>query len=956
MEKENIFEIGESIQHQYDESKRCGLTKFAVGRVRCGMNSTLQGEEEDVFWLVLGNPHPTPIYKTDITGAIVGASSSPRSLQGDYGKRISRDSLLGGILIRHNEGTYNYTQKIKPKGVNNVSVNIFNKAAFTPTHNGIEDILIHYANEETEYMFNNLKELLDQQSQDQRLYLKKLAEERAKQEAYERALEEERRLAEERAAEERRKVAEEARKKAEEEQRRIKEEAARLEEKLKADKEKIQTAQSFIRRSVNLRSQHLLDPFQETAKRSHLYDGVPLLINGGPGTGKTTTMIQRLKFLLSDIALKEHEVQLTEAQIADLTDSTKVNENWLFFSPTDLLLHYLQNNMREEELNANEGNTFSIDNFRIKMMRQYRLNNPDTEGPFKSFKIKSREDLQLTRYPQNVIVDFEAFCVNNITQILLKAYQLNTSNFSWHQTALGIKAYCKKAENVKDMEALMRLFNALFDNEKKNVSSIEQPLNEELKLTATKLKQQVESQAQCKEEVYQLFERWAKEQEMRAEETSEEVSEDEMDEEEMEAEEDQSVSFDFESKLFTSLKGLLKTLSLKGIDSKQKVSKRQTELKTILDKYQLLSDISLSMIGERAWFMKNYAFLCRGLQSNILSQLPRLYKLYRKKVWTEKSDNYNQLLLERLVKNDNNKRLHPDEINLMLGFINNLLLSIYRKSRMRFEALRHPYVLAYRKWAKHVIGIDEATDYTLLDYYMMYSFRHYEYASVTLCGDIMQGLNRYGITDWQELKQFIMPNLEVDSLNISYRQLPTLLNMAREMYKDDQGCYPEYHTKNLPSESEPSAIAFVSDDDEQETRWIAHRIVEVYNAYDRQMPSVAIFVGEDENTEEFVERLNDCDWLDSIKVVDCTGGKTFARKDCVRVFRLSEVKGMEFEVVFFHHIDKAIKENASQIMRRYLYVGISRATSHLAATFTQEEGNEHILRYFNRNVNDWKMH
>lgn len=956
MKKENIFEIGESIQHQYDESKRCGLTKFAVGRVRCGMNSTLQGEKEDVFWLVLGNPFRMPNFRTDITGAVVGTSSSPRSSKGDYGQLISRDSLLGGILIRHNEGVHSYTQITKLKRKNQVFVVIFNKASFTPTHNSIEDILIHYANEEREYMFHNLKELLDQQSQDRRLYLNKLVEERAKQEAYERALEEERRLAEERAEEEKRKAAEEARKKAEEEQRRIKEEAARLEEKLKADKEKIQTAQSFIRKSVNLRSQHLLDPFQETAKRSHLYDGVPLLINGGPGTGKTTTMIQRLKFLLSDIALKEHEVQLTEAQIADLTDSTKVSENWIFFSPTDLLLHYLQNNMRDEELNANEGNTFSIENFRIKMMRQYRLNNPDTEGPFKSFKVKSEDDLQLIRYPQTVVMDFETFCVNNITQILLKAYHLNTANFSWHQTALGIKAYCKKAENVKDMEALMRLFNALLDNEKKNVSSIEQPLNEELKLKATKLKQQVESQEQCKEEIYQMFERWAKEQEMRAEDTSEEVSEDEMDEEEIEAEENQSVSFDFESKLFTSLKGLLKTLALKGIDSKQKVSKRQTELKTILDKYQLLSDISLSMIGERAWFMKNYAFLCRGLQSNILSQLPRLYKLYRKKAWTEKSDNYNQLLLERLVKNDNNKRLHPDEINLMLGFINNLLLSIYRKSRIRFDSLRHPYVLAYRKWTKHVIGIDEATDYTLLDYYMMYSFRHYEYASVTLCGDIMQGLNKYGITDWKELTQFIMPNLEVDSLNISYRQLPTLLNMAREMYKDDQGSYPEYHTKNLPSENEPAAIAFVSDDDEQETRWIAHRIVEVYNAYDRQMPSVAIFVGEEENTEAFVERLNDCDWLDSIKVVDCTGGKTFARKDCVRVFRLSEVKGMEFEVVFFHHIDEAIKENASQIMRRYLYVGISRATSHLAATFMQEEGNEHILKYFNRNVNDWKMH
>ena len=64
---------------------------------------------------------------------------------------------------------------------------------------------------------------------------------------------------------------------------------------------------------------------------------------------------------------------------------------------------------------------------------------------------------------------------------------------------------------------------------------------------------------------------------------------------------------------------------------------------------------------------------------------------------------------------------------------------------------------------------------------------------------------------------------------------------------------------------------------------------------------------------------------------------------------------MEFEVVFFYDIDKALQECSNDVMRRYLYVGISRATTHLAATFSQEEGNEEIINYFDKNKKNWKI-
>ena len=433
---------------------------------------------------------------------------------------------------------------------------------------------------------------------------------------------------------------------------------------------------------------------------------------------------------------------------------------------------------------------------------------------------------------------------------------------------------------------------------------------------------------------------------------------DEANENEMEQEEEEeqtSSRLDYDAKLFSTLRSLLKNLALKAIDSKQKISKRQNELMGILANNGITELFDLREIAELAWFVKNYAFLCRGITSNILSQLPRLYKLFRKKQVEMESGSYRKPLLEQLIKKDSNKHLHPDEVNLLIGFINNMLFNIYKKSRVRFDSLKHNYATAYRNNVKPVIGVDEATDYTLLDYYLIYSFRHYAISTVTLCGDIMQGLNKDGVNDWQELKMLVMPNLEVNELNVSYRQSPTLLNIAREMYKDDQMTFPSYYTKNKQTDNEPAPIVCVSVDEDEKARWIAERIVEVYNAYDHQMPSVAIFVGDDEDIDEFIERINELDILNSIEVVDCSGGKMIGRKDSVRVFRLSEVKGMEFEVVFFHNIDRAIHQDSSSLIRRYLYVGISRATNYLAATFCKEDGNEDVLKYFNRNVDSWEL-
>ena len=281
-----------------------------------------------------------------------------------------------------------------------------------------------------------------------------------------------------------------------------------------------------------------------------------------------------------------------------------------------------------------------------------------------------------------------------------------------------------------------------------------------------------------------------------------------------------------------------------------------------------------------------------------------------------------------------------------------MLQGIYKKSRKRFFDLKHKYAKAYQDNVKPVIGIDEATDYSILDYYFMTSFRYYEFSAITLCGDVMQGLNSNGISHWSELKKMILPDLEIKTLNISYRQLPTLLDMAREMYKDNQKEYPAYQSDKERGLDEPKPLLLISDDQEEKIIWISNRILDIYHNY-QELPSIAIFVGDDVDISEFIDRISDLDILNGIEVVDCSGNNTIQNKEMIRVFKLSEVKGMEFEAVFFYDIDTAIKQQSIQLMRKYLYLGISRATSHLAATMCSSKGQQNIIKYFDTESYEW---
>lgn len=938
--KEDIKQIGLSISSHASQENKEGIANRAFARAKCVLSSANTPEREWTFWLTNKEDYQGMRMQRDFTGSgTVYQLGRKTALQSSDGQPVYKNTRLGEVLTKYVSGTHSYSA---PGGLH--TLEIINRSSYKPTGSDPSEVEIRMADDPAIYRYQRLSHLLNAaKAEEARLKkqiegLKRIEEEKARLA---------RELEEKKAREEQARI-EALRIQKEEEERKMREEIARIEQAQAQLIEQEKAVRSFMRKNVMLRSQHLLDQYQEDAKRSHIYDNIPIVIDGGPGTGKTTTMIQRLKFLLSYQALEEYEAPITREQLEELTDETERDNHWLFFSPTELLLQYLRDNMREEGLRANDRNTRVVSKFRNKIMRDYQLFNPSKDGPFKDYK-PSEGESALIRDAKKAILEFERFIIDYCNKTFSQRASLKTDEHLWHQDALRIKSQFARVGKVKDIDALMRLFNSLHDNEKANVKSWSDELRELLKASAMTLQRIVSKDEDVTAKLNALFEKWRKERVI-----AEETDEDEdaiIDDDEDDTEEVSISRQEFDAQLFSELKKLIKKIGLKKFDSKIKLGKHSQEVLDIVSNFIDEEELDVETIGSIALFVRNYASLCRGIESNIIGVIPKLYKAFRKSQLEGKI--YKTDLLKKIITKDSNKHLHPDEQNLLLGFINEMLHSIYRKSRVRFDNLKHKYARAFKESVRNVIGVDEATDYSLLDYYFMISFRHYTFCSITLCGDIMQGLNDNGIKSWDELKKFILPNLEVKSLNISYRQLPTLLDVARELYHDDLGIYHNYKSEMAKSEKEPKPLMLISDDEDEKAEWISMRIREILDIYE-ELPSIAIFVGDDVNIPRFIERINDLDLINGIDIVDCSGDRQLQNKEMVRVFRISEVKGMEFEAAFFYDIDEAIFGHNEKLMRRFLYVGISRATSHLAATM-KDRGSVDFIKYFETEDTSWEL-
>ena len=928
-----IINIGKSIRHQHELERSNRGQQLAVARFDVEMTSP-NGERLTHLWLAGGSyiPGSRPVngIKKEEGSAYFNKNSAVGTLItsrpfGSY-KYQAPDRYRKGVLVERelsfsSRATYSTGSSIR-------NLNILIQGEPGRQFATLDDVL-KKVDELERQLEAKRKEQEERERQAKKLEEEKIAREAALAKA--KAEEAERLRKEQEAA-----IAEQKRQ--EEIRQRELEEIRKLEEEQTRALELIEQTNNSFRSGFEMRYQEIPDVSQTQAKISHIYDGIPIVIDGGPGTGKTTTSIQRLKFLIDPYLAEQEACKLTETQVNILTNPDEVSSHWIFISPSELLAQYLKSALSAEGLANDIRNVTPFENFRLTRLQDYYISQSQSDGKAPFRPIQSRKNPAL--YHAVLISDgrkaveaFEDFLIQRLGKAFRRALEIDIAGFDWRISASNIQRYCGEVEGIKRPVDLVKLFVRIQEAEANNVKEYNERLKSAVERMANRIRKAVMTDEETVEYLSMLFDEWAKAGAVASDTDDTDFSE----------EEDPQIDIEgVDGKVYQNLKTLLRKLALRQIDKSIELSKRQKEFNEWVAKF--IEDEDLTEIANLAWFNRNFASLCRGLESNVLTQIIKLYKAFRNEQLKVENPVFDTVLLKQIVSTSENRFLHPDEQSLLLGFINNLMRDILRWSRMRFNALKHPYAQAYKRSVKYVIGVDEASDYSILDYYCIASFAHYDFSAITLCGDIMQGLGSNGISAWNDLKKWIFPKLDIFTLRKSYRQWPTLLEVSRRMYQDDLGTPAPYETALVKRLEEPAPAAFISNSEDAKINWIAKQIEKVHSRFG-ELPSIAIFINEGEDATEFVRRLQDIEIMDRYIIENCTDGKQ-GREDSIRVFYLSKVKGMEFEAAYFHNIDCAKIENA-ELLRRYLYVGISRAVSHLGATFMSADSD--VLKYFEVN-------
>ena len=708
----------------------------------------------------------------------------------------------------------------------------------------------------------------------------------------------------------------------------------------------------YIRKQGEMRYSLIVDPIQTSIMEKHLYDGKTVVIKGGPGTGKTTTMIHRLAYLTDTFAIKEDEsnkldkYKLTSFQRRQLLEAIKDNRDWIFFSPSQMLKDYLADAMKQEGLTHTAEKVWNWRDYCRMVLRDY-YHLLGAEGDSTPFYV-SHSSGMLFYQNSNLIQHFKNFFIGQLQEIKSTLPVLSSDGkvYEWKSIADNIQ---KRFEDVDsyDLAKFVTLFNSLESLYNADCRRILRERNNAVSKLAEKICALFDKNDKAKKELKEILEL-----------TVDELNENSLEDIESDVEESKSepITSKIQKRIHSLLRNEPQEHELAGEIQKwiKAYSYSKISQKELSDEHDLMADVILPLIEDKftddirrigeLMVFEQFAQYTRGVRSIMLNTIPSRYKKFRSYLIKTKFESCDLKLLREIMQQNQGKELHFQEQALLLGFINNMVKNIKASGSSK---TRHDYIEAYEEVSRPIIGIDEVTDFSICEIYAMNSLLTREFSSLTLCGDMMQGMTTYGIKKWDELDS-VIANQAPFEMKTSYRQSKKLLELAINLSKDTLEETPNFKAY-MKSSRVPAPLAYINENELYKIEWISKRIEEVNRAYAGTLPSIAIFVTDKGYIPHFIENLQATEFFKSngIKIYDGTIANGATDKH-ICIYPISEVKGMEFDVVFFHNIDKTYAER--DLLKKYIYVGLSRAAFFLGITLVEEDTE--ICRYFSKDK-DW---
>lgn len=310
---------------------------------------------------------------------------------------------------------------------------------------------------------------------------------------------------------------------------------------------------------------------------------------------------------------------------------------------------------------------------------------------------------------------------------------------------------------------------------------------------------------------------------------------------------------------------------------------------------------------------------------NHFTKLPARYRAFRRSL----PENW------FLPKAAEAQKLTYDELDLLVAVhleaANELLTSPQVRGGLGQGSLQ---VLApLRAEFRNQVVVDEVTDFSALQLRAMVSLSTPGIRSFFACGDFNQRLTAQGVSG-REALEWAVPGLEFHEVAVSYRQSQELRGFADRLIGLAGGRLTVVETAGEAGGDRAEAgfaPAFhAATDAEDQARWIAARIEEIDARHD-ELPSIAVFVPDEASVSPVAEQLRAALSETNIEVMACPNGQVLGREQHVRVYAARHIKGLEFEAAFFHSVGR-LAADQPDLFDKFLYVGATRAATFLGLT------------------------
>ena len=96
-------------------------------------------------------------------------------------------------------------------------------------------------------------------------------------------------------------------------------------------------------------------------------------------------------------------------------------------------------------------------------------------------------------------------------------------------------------------------------------------------------------------------------------------------------------------------------------------------------------------IGQLAYFAKYYERSVKGIASNLISEIPTLYKKFRKEEFSNQKNKWDYKILEHILlkEESKNKRIHSNEQSFLIHFINDIIKKSYKVSKSKSKKIKN---------------------------------------------------------------------------------------------------------------------------------------------------------------------------------------------------------------------------------------------------------------------------